>query len=137
MIFKILIVRSKEDFLQAIFLRRKVLVDEFGYSTNKEEPDKVDQKAIIYVVKNKGIVVGTLRVIKKGQIYRIQRFAIKKSYRNKGVGSLFLKRVFKDFEKIYLMAPKETIPFYQKNGFKLTNIKEKGEKRFYFRMQNY
>jgi predicted GNAT family N-acyltransferase len=128
---------SKKEILQAIFLRRKVLVREFGYSTYKFEPDKYDLYGRIYVVKANKKVIGTVRVRQDGKIYRIQRTAIDKDYRKKGVGSMLLKKVLHSFKDLYLMSPTETVPFYERFGFKKTGEKQKGKHHVYYRMQNY
>jgi len=136
--------KTKDEILQAIFLRRKVLVSENKYSIFESEPDKYDLISKVYIAvsiaknKNKNKVIGTSRVKKEGNIFRIQRMAIDKKYRKKGIGSMLIRKILKDFrnKKIYLMAPKSTIPFYIKFGFRKTNKKQKGKHHIYYRLQN-
>ena len=131
--------RTKEEMLQAIFLRRKTLIDEHKYSILEEEPDKYDLTSKVYVAKEGSKVIGTARVRKEGQIFRIQRMAIERNHRKEGVGSRIIKRILQDFKgrKIYLMSPKKTIPFYSKFGFRKTHKTQKGKHHIYYRLENY
>ena len=76
---KILEIKTKEDFEQAILLRRKVLVSEKNYSILDNEPDKDDPKCILLAAKDGDKVVGTLRIKKERGCYRIQRMAVEKN----------------------------------------------------------
>jgi predicted GNAT family N-acyltransferase len=131
--------KTKEEILQAIFLRRKTLIDERKYSVIEEEPDEYDLISKVYVVKEGDKVIGTARVKKEGIIYRIQRMAIDNKERGKGIGSKLIKRILQDFKnkKIYLMSAECTIPFYNKFGFNKTKITQKGKYHIYYRLQNY
>jgi N-acetylglutamate synthase-like GNAT family acetyltransferase len=131
------IARTKDDVLQAIFLRRKVLVREFGFSRYQDEPDRYDYQATLYIVKDGKKVVGTVRVRPDEGVHRIQRVAILPDYRKKGIGSTLLKRVIQDFKKLYVMAPTETVPFYERFGFSKEGKTQQGKKHLYHRMKNY
>lgn len=134
------IAASKDEIIQAILLRRKVLVKEFHYSRYKDEPDKYDLDAVIYVVKDLNKVIGTVRVKKDDKedgVNRLQRVAIDEKYRMTGVGSMLLQKAAKDFGKLYVMAPAETISFYEKYGFRKTGEMREGKFHTYYRMQNY
>ena len=130
---------TKEEILQAIFLRRKVLVAENKYSIHEDEPDEFDLTSKIYVAKENEKVVGTARIRQEKNVYRIQRMAVDKNIRSCGIGSKIINRILKDFSgyKIYLMAPKSTISFYEQFGFNVTDITQKGKRHTYYRMQNY
>ncbi len=134
--------KTKEELLKAFFLRRKVLVDEFKYSIYDDEPDQDDLTARIYVTVDNGLsqeVIGTVRVKKENGWFRIQRMAIAKRYRKKGLGTKLMKRILDDYKdkKIYLMSPKVTIQFYQKFGFKKTDVIQKGKFHDYYRLENF
>jgi len=131
--------KNKNDVLQAIFLRRNVLVSENKYSIFESEPDKYDLVSKIYVAKNDNEVIGTARVKREGSVFRIQRMVVDKKYRKKGIGSMIFRKILKDFtnKKIYLMAPKATISFYVRFGFKKTGITQKGKEHVYYRLQNF
>jgi len=130
--------KTKDEILQAIFLRRRVLVVENKYSIYKIEPDEDDLKCSVYIAKEGNKVLGTARVRKEGSVHRIQRMAVVKKARGKGLGSKLIKRILKDYKgKIYLFSPKASIPFYEKLGFKKTNKKQKGKYHTYYRLQNY
>ncbi|MBI2129392.1 GNAT family N-acetyltransferase [Candidatus Woesearchaeota archaeon] len=131
--------KTKDEVLQVIFLRRKVLVSENRYSIFKSEPDKYDLTSKIYVAKQGNKVIGTARVRKEGNIYRIQRMAICKNYRKKGTGTRIIKKILKDFinKRIYLMSPKSSVSFYEQFGFKKTKKTQKGKHHTYYRLQNF
>jgi len=134
---KVEIATTKDDILQAIALRRDVLVKEFGYSQYQDEPDRYDLDATIYIIKENRRVIGTVRVRKDEGIHRIQRVAIDVKHRKTGVGSLLLQHTVNEHPQLYLLVPKETIPFYTNNGFHLTGETKKGKIHTYFRMQNF
>ncbi|NQV91536.1 GNAT family N-acetyltransferase [Candidatus Woesearchaeota archaeon] len=136
---KISIAKTKEELLQAFFIRREVLIEEKKYSIYKDEPDKDDLVSDIYIAKDKSKVVGTARIRKERMAYRIQRMAIVKHAKGKGIGSKIMKKILQDQKnkKISLISPKETIPFYEKFGFKKTDIIQKGKYHKYYRLQNY
>jgi len=136
-IMNVTIAKTKKDFLQAIFLRRKVLVREFKFSSYRDEPDMYDLSARIYIVKEAGKVIATVRVRKDGNVYRIQRVAIDSVFRKKGVGTSLLKQVLNDYKQLYVMAPKDTVDFYERFGFKKSGKTQKGKIHIYYRMQNY
>ena len=131
--------KTKREILQAIFLRRKSLIYECKYSIIEEEPDIYDLISKVYVAKEGDNVIGTARVRKEDNRFRIERMAVDKKYRNKRVGSKIIKRILRDFnkKKIYLMSPKSTIPFYERFGFKKTNKIQKGKYHTYYRLQNF
>jgi len=133
------VAKTKEDMLQAVFVRRKVLVRERKYSRYEDEPDQDDLTCTVYVAKEGSTVTGTARVRREGSILRIQRMAISKEHRGKGAGRKIIARILKDFKgkKFYLMSPKQTIPFYEKFGFKKTTKIQKGKHHTYYRLQNY
>src|SRR3989344_2066888 len=136
---KILETKTKEDFEQAILLRRRVLVSEKNYSILDSEPDKDDPKCVLLVAKDGDKVVGTLRIKKERDCHRIQRMAIEKKYRNKKIGTkliLYALKKYKD-DKFYLMSPNASIAFYEKFGFTKTKITQKGKNHIYYRLQNY
>ena len=88
---KLTIATTKEDILQAIALRRKVLVKEFKFSRYQDEPDYYDFTSMIYIIKDNNKVIGTVRV--RSDTNRLQRVAIHPDYRKTGVGSALLKYV--------------------------------------------
>jgi len=136
---KILEIKTKEDFEQAILLRRKVLVSEKNYSILDNEPDKDDPKCILLAAKDGDKVVGTLRIKKERGCYRIQRMAVEKKYRHKKIGTKLILYTLKKYKdgKFYLMSPNESISFYEKFGFVKTKITQKGKYHIYYKLQNY
>ena len=133
------IAKTKDEILQVISLRRKVLVTEKKYSINENEPDQYDLVSKIYIAKDGNKVIGTARIKKENHLYRIQRMAIDKTYRHKGIGSKILNKILLDFKdkRIYLISPKNTLTFYEKFGFKKTKIKQKGKYFDYYKLKNF
>ncbi len=130
------IAKTKEDILQVIALRRSVLVNEFQFSRYQDEPDYYDFTSTIYIIKNdNNKVIGTVRV--RSDTNRLQRVAIHPKYRKTGVGSTLLKHAIEKHKELYVMAPEETIPFYEKHGFNITGEKKRGKHHLYYRMQNF
>ena len=131
--------KTKEEVLQSLLLRRKVLVSEKKYSIVESEPDNYDLKCDMFIAKDGDKVIGTLRVKKESNCYRIQRMAIDKKYRKIGVGSKLIMSVLKKYKnkKLYLMSPTQSIAFYQRFGFKKTKITQKGKYHTYYKLQNY
>lgn len=72
-------------------------------------------------------LIGTILVGFDGHRGWIYSLAVKKQYRNKGVGTLLLKRALEELRqrgclKVNLQVEEdnfETVPFYEKNGFKV------------------
>jgi len=136
---KIMEAKTRKDFEQAISIRRKVLVSEMRYSIMESEPDNDDSKCILLVAKDGDKVIGTLRIKKEQNCYRIQRMAIDEKYRNKKIGTKLILFVLRKYEnkKLYLMSPNASMAFYEKFGFKKTEITQKGKYHTYYRLQNY
>jgi predicted GNAT family N-acyltransferase len=78
---------------------------------------------LMYLDKNP-VATARWRTTEKG--IKLERFAILKEYRNKGLGSVLLTEVMKDVlnlkQKIYLHAQLKAVPFYKRAGF----VKEGG-----------
>lgn len=112
-------VKLKEE-LQAIFgIRRKVFVEEQQVD-EKEEYDEFEDTSSHFIAIYNSIPVGTARWrFVKGNI-KLERFAVLKAYRNKGVATSMLNAVLQDLPagfKVYLHAQVHAVPFYAKNGF--------------------
>lgn len=110
---------------QGCDVRRAVFMGEQNVSL-EDEFDGKDQDAshLVTVVQGEegGEVVAVLRILWLPEHAKIGRFAVKKSYRNQGVGSrlfstalTFIER--KGQEKIFLEAQIDRIEFYEHFGF--------------------
>lgn len=112
-----------DDELQAAFeVRRQVFVREQGVSEDLVF-DGHDGEALHIVVKDGERVIGSARVrFLAGNQAKLERMAVLKRYRRKGVGRgmlLFLDAVFKDkqVQQVIIHAQLEVAPFYKLCGF--------------------
>lgn len=105
----------------AIFeIRRRVFVVEQEVDAS-EEYDEDDEKCTHFIAYVDGIPAGTARwrFKNRGEI-KLERFAVDKEQRGKGVGAALVKAVLEDLplsEKVMLHAQLHAVPFYEKLGF--------------------
>lgn len=111
---------------QAYSIRKKVFVEE-QQVPREEEIDEFENICHHYLAYDEqGKAIGTARWRKTDNGFKLERFAILKEYRKKGVGSELLKKILKDVlqnrttpnEQIYLHAQIEAMPLYKKFKFK-------------------
>lgn len=101
-------------------IRKRVFVDEQKVD-EQEEFDDFEKASIHYLGTLNGIPAGTARwrITKAG--IKLERFAVLKEYRNKGVAAAILKSVLNDTVttgvRIYLHAQVTAVGFYEKFGF--------------------
>lgn len=104
----------------AMQIRTEVFVVEQGFV---DSPDEVDNIALHFVAYDAERAIATCRIFQDGKRgYILGRFAVIKSYRNKGVGSYLLDevcRALKDMRAPYIKLHSQYTAkdFYQKNGF--------------------
>ncbi len=129
--FKIITVSSKIDLEKALAIRNKVFVIEQGVDKDLEN-DIYESSSTHFLAKNSDKAVGAsrLRTTEKG--IKLERFAILKDYRGKGIGKLLCQAMIqystnflsKDRPDkldrsvlVYLHAQIQVVPFYKKLGF--------------------
>lgn len=69
-----------------------------------------------------GEAVGTARWRDSGKGIKLERFAVKKAFRNRGVGAALLKAVLEDVperQRVYLHSQSAAVPFYSRYGFRI------------------
>ncbi|OCL28456.1 hypothetical protein U472_00795 [Orenia metallireducens] len=115
---------TKEEDLKRVFkLRREVFIEEQGVPAELEL-DEDDNRAIHFIVYTPEAIIGTCRLLVKDNFAKVQRMAIKKGYRKKGIGSRLLSEVI-DFAKeeglkeLLLHAQTHAVDFYKNNGFNI------------------
>jgi ribosomal protein S18 acetylase RimI-like enzyme len=82
---------------------------------------------LIFIATDEQQLIGTIIAGFDGHRGWIYSLAVKKQYRNKGVGSLLLKKALEELKKrgclkVNLQVEgdnSEIVPFYEKNGFKV------------------
>jgi len=116
------LVTGDVELQKAFEVRREVFVREQGISEDLVF-DEHDREALHMVVKDGERVIGSARVqfLADNQA-KLERMAILKSYRRKGIGKemlLFLDAVWKDKQvrQVIIHAQLEVVPFYKLYGF--------------------
>lgn len=113
-------IRSKEEKARAFEIRRRVFVMEQAVDPS-EEYDDDDDKCSHFIAYVDGFPAGTARWrFKDKGIIKLERFAVEKEYRGRGVGAALVKAVLADLplaDKVMMHAQLHAIPFYQKQGF--------------------
>jgi len=103
-------------------IREEVFVKEQEVPAHLEY-DGNDDDATHYIVFYNKKAVGTARWRKTTAGIKLERFAILKNYRNKGVGKILLDSVMCDVLKtgqtIYLHAQEKAVNYYLRAGFKI------------------
>jgi predicted GNAT family N-acyltransferase len=113
---------SDQDLCEPIFrIRRSVFVEEQQVA-EEEEFDEFEKSSIHYLGLVDGQPAGTARWRITNYGIKLERFAVLKIHRNKGVAAAILKRVIHDTlqpgVKIYMHAQLTAQGFYEKYGFK-------------------
>ncbi len=118
-------VSSLSELEGAFAVRREVFIVEQSIAED-EEYDGLDQDCLHYVAINNAKVVGTARVrfLSKTSV-KLERMAVLKNFRRKGVGSGILSLIEQDLKtrKIkdtVLHAQMTAVPFYLTCGFTTT-----------------
>lgn len=97
------------EFIDYIRLRCQVFIIEQGFKPGWE-PDEDDKNCTHFGAYINKKIIGTIRFRElKSGIFKIERMAIDKKYRGRGVGGLLLSR--------WVRCQAQTLKFYQKNGF--------------------
>ena len=112
-------ITSPKDLEKAFAIRDTVFVQEQGCPSDLEHEH--DDIAIHFLATVDGIPVGAARWRKTEQGYKLERFAVLKEYRGKGIAAAMIKTVLADLPHdatyIYLNAQIDAVPVYEKNGF--------------------
>lgn len=113
-------IRNIKEKEQAFEIRRRVFVVEQEVDP-AEEYDEDDEKCTHFIAFVDGEAAGTARWrFKEKGIIKLERFAVEKEHRGKGVGAALVKAVLEDLplaEKVMMHAQLHAIPFYEKQGF--------------------
>jgi|ERR1017187_6776483 predicted GNAT family N-acyltransferase len=111
---------SPEKRFFILHIRKKVFVEEQNVN-REDEFDEFDTTSNHYLAYYGPIKAGTARWRITEEGIKLERFAILKKYRNKGIGTAILNKVMevvkKEGKKIYLHAQLPAIKFYERAGF--------------------
>ena len=119
------LVSSVKELEEALEVRREVFIKEQGISP-EEEYDGYDKEALHMVVRDREKVIGTARVrFLSDRQAKIERMAILKSFRRRGIGSRILSFLNeqigkKQVDELVLHAQHSVMAFYKSCGFKET-----------------
>lgn len=119
MSIEIIKITNPIDFKKAFAIRRQVFCIEQNVSEEIEmdEYDSVSTHILAYI-SNRPIGTARWRFTDEGA--KMERFAVLKEYRGKGVGQALVSYVLHELdgnEHIYLNAQESVIGFYEKYGF--------------------
>ncbi|MFC3417186.1 GNAT family N-acetyltransferase [Algoriphagus hitonicola] len=117
-------VTGNKGFELAFKIRREVFVDEQGVNP-EDEYDEFEEESVHFLASKDGIPVGTARWRFTEYGIKLERFAVLKEARGKGVGEALVSAVLRDImvhpeaqgKKRYLHAQLQAVPLYAKFGF--------------------
>lgn len=113
-------IESEEEMKEAMAIRTKVFVEEQQVPPEMEY-DEHESESTHYLATLQGTAIGTARWRHTSKGVKLERFAVLKPHRGKGVGKILVEQVLQDLENesktIYLHAQVQVIPFYEKLGF--------------------
>ena len=116
-------INNQSDKIKAFEIRNLVFCEEQKVS-KKIEFDGLDQFCDHYLAKINDLPIGTARVKEQTRgTFKIERMAVLKEYRKKGVGKAIIKKILKDYlnlsniNKLTLNSQIEAKDFYKKFGF--------------------
>ena len=116
-------VTTEEEMKQCFEIRREVFVGEQEVPQDLEI-DGLDPAARHFAVKGDGEIVATCRVRLMGSAAKIERVAVLKDYRSKGIGRVLMKYIMNelgrqgDIQLFKLSSQSHAVPFYEKLGFR-------------------
>lgn len=121
-------VETLPEFIDSIRLRVDVFIKEQGFALGWE-PDEEDKAAIQFIATDNNLLaVATARVRGIGGMteLKIERMAVRKDYRGKGVGKGLIEFIIQDLvkfkpKKIWMQSQVQAQKFYEKCGFKATS----------------
>ena len=121
-LIKVSLIQSDEDILASRLIREEVFVMEQQVPPEIEY-DEFEESSTHILASLNGLPVGTARWRKTQHGQKLERFAVLKSARGKGVGEALVQFVLdqiEDYEPAYLNSQVSAIAFYPRLGFEET-----------------
>ncbi len=110
---------SNKFYEAALEIRRDVFIA--GQNVDPELEIEKEDKCIHYLLLLNDQPIGTARWRATENGIKLVRCSILGTYRNKGYGTVILKKVLQDIlsrgQKIYLHSQLQVVPYYQRQGF--------------------
>lgn len=127
---KVVRISNKEQLLQAQNIRKTVFVDEQKVP-EEAEIDEYEDSSNHYLAFDDHRPIGTARWRSTSQGIKLERFAVLREARGKGVGGALLKTILDDIQRetrgpqrpLYLHAQVSALAFYRKFGFQTVGDK--------------
>ena len=121
--YQLKITTGEKDKIALSKIRRKVFIDEQSVPEQLEWDEDDEACSHVLVTDKHNTPIATGRMKPDGHIGRM---AVLKDYRNSGIGSAVLKELLKsavsrNLNHVYLYAQITAIPFYEKQGFKISS----------------
>ncbi|KKP60044.1 MAG: Acetyltransferase, GNAT family [Candidatus Roizmanbacteria bacterium GW2011_GWA2_34_18] len=119
-------VKTINDFIDVIRIRTDIFIIEQKCPPGWE-PDELDKKSIHFIAILDHEIVATARLREEPKnTAKIERMAVRKEHRGKGIGLGLTKYVLnqalkKGFKKIFIQAQLHAQKMYEKAGFKITS----------------
>jgi len=111
--------KDKEKLALAFDIRRKVFIDE--QKVSEEEEFEYEEDCVHFLVYHKNNALGTARYRETEKGMKLERFALLKEARGKGLGYDLLRYILTDARQfgkhIYLNAQVSVVDFYKQQGF--------------------
>ena len=117
------LVHSPSELEKAFRIREEVYIKEQRIK-REDEFDEWDQESRQFIALVSGVACGTARWRTTPEGAKMERFAVLKKYRGRGIASALVKNIVKDIHerkgaiKMYLYAQVDVKELYQKEGFK-------------------
>lgn len=119
------LIEDKETLNQAYAIRQEVFIDEQNVPSD-EEYDEFEETSYHFIARYDGEPCGAARWRQTADGVKLERFAVRKPFRGKGVGSCLMQAVLDHVatipetsgKKVYLNAQITAMPLYEKFSFK-------------------
>lgn len=115
-------ITAAEDLQQAYAIRDKVFVEEQHCPSDLEHEH--DDTSVHFLATYNGTPAAAARWRKTDLGYKLERFAVLKEFRRKGIAQALIAAVLADLPAeasyIYLNAQVDAVPVYEKAGFSKT-----------------
>ncbi len=110
---------TQQDLDSVFAIRKTVFVEEQNCPPELEWEN--EDVSIHFLAKHNGAEAGACRWRKTEKGYKLERFAVLKQFRGKGIAQEMIKTMLNDLPEdanyIYLNAQLTAVPLYQKMGF--------------------
>ena len=116
---KVDVASTAKDFESVFAIRKKVFVVEQNVD-EREEYDEFETSCTHFIATINDLAVGTCRFRNTDKGIKLERFAVLKNARGKGVGEALMQTVLKHIDlnqHIYFNAQIQVVEFYAKYGF--------------------